>query len=249
MNLKIAILDDEKHACETMQWLLNQLDKPIEVIGVFQDPVKAVQALQKNEPDLIFLDIEMPGLNGFQFIENLNLPDVNIVFTTAYDQFALNAFKVNAVDFLIKPVDIESLEISLDRVLENRKKYQPEGIKKLFEDFSKARSGNLKIGLSSVHGIDFVNCSDIIYCQSDSNYCRVFLSNGRKILASKTLKDIEAMLPENLFFRVHNSFIANLSKVKSYLHKDGGTLLLDNDVELKVSRSRKKDLLERLEGR
>lgn len=248
MSLKIAIIDDEKHACETLLWQLNQTDFEMEIIGLFQNPHEALIELKSNIPDLIFLDIEMPGLNGFQFIEELDLPNVNIVFTTAYDQFALDAFRINAVDFLIKPVDITELEQALKRVIENKEKYNPEHIRRIFSEFTKSKLGNIKIGLTSVHGIDFVNCKDIIYCQSESNYCRVFLESGRKILASKTLKDIEALLPENLFFRVHHSYIANLSKVVSYLHKDGGTLILDNDVKLKVARTRKKELLERLEA-
>ena len=247
MILKVAIIDDEKHACETLKWQLKQIDMPLKVVGVFQNPIEALTALKENQPDLIFLDIEMPGLNGFQFLEELNLPDVNIVFTTAYDEFALSAFRVNAVDYLIKPVDIDELEAALKRAQTNKERYEPDQLKKLMWEFSKSKTGNVKIGLSSVHGIDFVDCSKILYCQSESNYCRVFLEGGRKILASKTLKDIEELLPENLFCRVHNSYIINLSKVVSYLHKGGGTLLIQNDVEIKVSRSKKKELLERLE--
>ena len=247
MSLKIAILDDEKHACETLQWQLEQIDFSYELIGMFQKPKEAVQALTRNKPDLIFLDIEMPGLNGFQFLEQLNMPDVNVVFTTAYDQFALNAFRVNAVDYLMKPVDITELEASIQRAINKKDHYQPELLEKLFAELNRSKSCRIKIGLASVHGIDFVNCHEIVYCQSESNYTRIYLDSGRKILATKTLKDIETQLPENIFFRVHNSFIANLSKVVSYVHNNGGTLILENDIEIKVSRTKKKELLERLE--
>lgn len=246
MSLKIAILDDEKHACETLQWQLEQIEIEYDIIGVFQNPKEAVQALKMNKPDLIFLDIEMPGLNGFQFLEQLNMPDVNIVFTTAYDQFALNAFRVNAVDYLMKPVDITELEASIQRAINNNDHYQPELLEKLFNQLNRSKSCKEKIGFASVHGIDFVNCQDIIYCHSESNYTRIYLESGRKILATKTLKDIESQLPESIFFRVHNSYIANLSKVISYVHNNGGALILENDIEIKVSRTRKKELLERL---
>ncbi len=248
MTLKIAILDDEKHACETLKWQLKQIEADIELIGVFQKPLVAIEALKKNKPDLIFLDIEMPGLNGFQFLEQLDLPEVNVVFTTAYDKFALNAFRVNAIDFLLKPVDISDLKVALERATTNKSTNQPELIGKLFKELSRSHSSNAKIGLPSVHGIDFVNCSEIIYCHSESNYSRIYLDSGQKLLASKTLKDIEEMLPDDLFFRVHNSYIANLSKVVRYLHNNGGSLLLENDAEIKVSRSKKKELLERLES-
>ena len=250
MSLKIAIIDDENHACETLKWQLENisLDIELDIIGVFKNPNKALDALRTNVPDLIFLDIEMPGLNGFQFLEELNMPEINIVFTTAYDQFALDAFRINAVDFLIKPIDISELETSLKRAISNKDQYHPEHIRKLFQEFNKSKMGNIKIGLTSVHGVDFVDCKDIVYCQSESNYCRVYLASGRKILASKTLKDIEAMLPNNLFFRIHHSYIANLSKVVRYLHKDGGVLILENEIELKVARTRKKELLQMLES-
>lgn len=248
MSLKVAIVDDEKHACETLSWQLDQIDIEIELIGKFQKPLQALEVLRENKPDLIFLDIEMPGLNGFQFIEELNMPEVNIVFTTAYDQFALDAFRINAVDFLIKPIDTSELETALKRAIANKEHYHPEHIRKLFVEFNKSKMGNIKIGLTSVHGIDFVNCKDIVYCQSESNYCRVYLESGRKILTSKTLKDVEALLPNNLFFRIHHSYIANLSKVVSYLHKDGGLLILENDIKLKVARTRKKELLLILES-
>ena len=248
MNLKIAILDDEKHACETLEWQLNQINIELEITGIFQKPKEAIVQLKKDVPDLIFLDIEMPGLNGFQFLKELDMPDVNIVFTTAYDKFALNAFRINAVDYLLKPVDITELEAALKKAINNKYLYQPEFIGQIFNELHRAKSCAVKIGIPSVHGIDFVNCQDIIYCHSESNYSRIYLESGRKILASKTLKNIEEMLPDDLFFRVHNSYIANLSKVISYLHDNGGSLVLENDIQIKVSRNKKKELFERLES-
>lgn len=247
MSLKIAILDDEKHACETLEWQLKQIDVDYILIGSFQKPKEALIALNKTKVDLIFLDIEMPGLNGFQFLEKLNKPEINIIFTTAYDKFALNAFRVNAIDYLIKPVDINELKDAVMRTINTFDRYKPELIGKLFTELNRSKSCKIKIGFPSVHGIDFVNCQDIVYCHSESNYSRIYLDSGHKILATKTLKEIEKLLPENLFFRVHNSYIANLSKVVSYLHNDGGTLILENDIKIKVSRTKKKTLLEKLE--
>ena len=249
MSLKIAIVDDEKHACESLQWQLKKLKTNHELIGIFQKPEEAIEALKMNKPDLIFLDIEMPRLNGFQFLEELNMPEVNIVFTTAYDQFAVNAFRVNAIDYLLKPIDIKDLENAIKKVLNKKEPIQPGLIEKLFTEINRSKSSKIKIGIPSIHGIDFVNCQDIIYCQSESNYSRIYLDSGTKILATKTLKDIEAILPADLFFRIHNSYIANLSKVSSYLHNNsGGILILENIVKLKVSRTKKKELLKRLES-
>lgn len=246
MKTKIAIVDDEKHACETLLWQLEQLDFDYYLIGLFQDSKKAVAALKKDIPDLIFLDIEMPGLNGFQFLEKLNNPDVKIVFTTAYDRFAVDAFRINAIDYLIKPVDINELETAIQRAVKNNEQKSPEDLKKLFDQMQRVKSGRVKIGLPSVHGIDFIDCNDIIYCQSESNYTRIYLEGSRKILASKTLKEIGQMLPDNLFFRLHNSYIANLDKVTSFSHDDGGTIILSDIHKIKVSRTKKKELLELL---
>lgn len=245
--MKIAIIDDEKHACETLKWQLEELDRGFSSIRIFQEPIEAVNKLKKDLPDLIFLDIEMPGLNGFQFLEALNQPDIHVIFTTAYDKFAVDAFRVNAVDYLIKPVDIEALKGALDRIPAEKTDTDADLLKRLFEQISRARTGKVKIGLPSIHGIDFIDCDDIIYCQSESNYTRIYLESDRKILASKTLKDIGAMLPEILFYRVHNSYIVNLEKISSYTHDEGGTIVLNNTFKIRVSRNKKKELLELLE--
>lgn len=246
MKTKVAIVDDEGHACETLKWQLEQLEFDYSLIGLFQDSKKAVTVLKKDIPDLIFLDIEMPGLNGFQFLEKLNLPEIKIVFTTAYDRFAVDAFRINAVDYLIKPVDINELKTAINRVLIDRDPRNPEILKKLFAQIQRVKSGRMKIGLPSVHGIDFIDCNEIIYCQSESNYTRIYLEDNRKILASKTLKEIGQMLPDNIFFRLHNSFIANLDKVTSFSNEDGGTVVLSDIHKIKVSRTKKKELLDLL---
>lgn len=248
MSLKIAIIDDEKHACETLVWQLNKISIPHEVVGVYQKPAEAIRALSGNAPDVLLLDIEMPGLNGFQFLAKLNLPDIQVIFTTAYDEFALKAFRVNAVDYLIKPVDAGELEAALRKAQNQRATYNPHVLKEIFNRFHMSKAGNARIGLPSVHGIDFVNCNEILFCQSDSNYCRIYLATGRKIFISKTLKEIESMLPDALFLRVHKSYIVNLSRVLSFVNEGDGVLVLEDGARIKVSRIRKKEILDRLYG-
>lgn len=248
MKLKIAIVDDEKHAGETLKWLLDKLNLEYESCRIYQDSVIAVEDLKQNPPDLIFLDIEMPGLNGFQFIENLDIPDVNVVFTTAYGKFAVDAFRVNAIDYLIKPIDKQELEEALSRVMAKVKGLDTGKLKEVFAQIESDKTQKTKIAIPSVHGIDYMDHDDIVYCQSERNYTRIFLQDGTKKLASKTLKEIGLQLPESLFFRIHHSCIANLDKVTGYVHSDGGMLILNGEHELKIARSKKKDLLERLSG-
>lgn len=248
MGFKIAIVDDEKHACETLKWQLDKLGFEYESCLIFQSSIEAVDHLKDNPPDLIFLDIEMPGLNGFQFIEKLDLPNVEVVFTTAYGKFAVDAFRVNAIDYLIKPIDIADLEEALDRVVARKKGVDAQKVKDAFAQMERSKPGKIKIGLPSVHGIEFMDADDIIYCQSERNYTRIYLEDGTKKLASKTLKEIGRQLPESIFCRIHHSCIANLDKVTGYTHHDGGTLILNGVHELKISRSKKKELLDRLTG-
>lgn len=247
MRLKIAIIDDEKHACETLKWQLDKLEIEYESCLIFQDSVEAVEQLKQSPPDLIFLDIEMPGLNGFQFIEKLNLPEAGVIFTTAYGKFAVDAFRVNAIDYLIKPIEITELEEALDRVMTKKNTVDSEKIKEVFAQIENRKANKTKIALPSVHGIEFIDCNDIIYCQSERNYTRIYLEDGIKKLASKTLKEIGRQLPESIFCRVHHSSIVNLNKVTGYNHNDGGTLVLNGVHELKISRSKKKECLARLE--
>ncbi len=248
MKLKIAIVDDEKHACETLKWQLDKLSFHYESCRIFQDSIEAVDVLKNDMPDLLFLDIEMPGLNGFQFIKKLGHKDINVVFTTAYSKFAVDAFRVNAIDYLIKPIDTAELKDALDRVTVKNKGADYEKIREVFSKIETDKSNKTKIAMPSVRGIDFMDYEDIIYCQGERNYTRIYLEDGSKKLASKTLKDIGHQLPEPPFYRIHHSCIANLKKVTGYSHSDGGMLILNGTHELKISRSKKKELLERLEG-
>lgn len=247
MALKIAIVDDERHARETLAWQLEQVKMDHEIVGIYGDSMEAAKAIGSNPPDLIFLDIEMPGLNGFQFLEKLNDRDIHVVFTTAYGKFAVEAFRVNAVDYLIKPIDIAELREALNRVKMEAKSQRNVKLEELYRQIEREKAGRSKIAVPSVHGIDFMHCQDIVYCESEGNYTRIHLEGGNKKLASRTLKDIEKLLPDVMFFRVHNSHIANMTKVTGYIHESGGSLILNDVHKLRVSRAKKKELLSRLE--
>ena len=248
MTLKAAILDDEKHARETLQWQLERLgDDEVEIVGIYGDSLQAVEALKSDPPDLIFLDIAMPGLNGFQFLKQLDDKNVHIIFTTAYGKFAVDAFRVNAVDYLIKPIETSELREAVNRVKTGRSSRQHKKLEEVYKQMKHEKAGRSKIAVPSVHGIDFMYCQDIVFCESEGNYTRIHLEGGEKKLASRTLKDIEKLLPDVMFYRLHNSHIANLSKVTGYSHEDGGMLILNGTHKLRVSRTKKKELLQRLE--
>lgn len=246
MAMKVAIIDDEKHASETLVWLLKSAAVKCEVVGVFNDPRDALAALPDLSPELIFLDIEMPSLNGFQLLDKLNMPDLQVIFTTAYDQFAVKAFRVSAIDFLLKPIDNAELDNALQKAARESSHIDMSRLKSIFESFSATTHPVGKLALPSVHGIDFIHPDLIVYCQSESNYTWIYMVGNQKILVSKTLKEIEQMLPPSNFLRIHNSFVANLERVSKLLRSGGGALIMENGAELKVSRQRKIELLMRL---
>lgn len=244
--MKIAVIDDEKHAGETLQWQIDRLQASSEPVKVFTDVYKALDDLPKYNPDVIFLDIEMPGLNGFQFLEKLNRPEIKVVFTTAYDRFAIKAFKVNAVDYLLKPIEDEALKDAIGRLKNRSDNNGSDSIRHAFADIEKEKTSSCKIALPSAYGLDLIKCDEIIYCQSESNYTRISLTGNRKILVSKTLKEIGAMLPGSTFMRTHNSYIVNVDRIEKYIKSDGGSLQMENKDDVKISRNKKTEVLDRI---
>lgn len=255
MNMLHAILiDDERHCCETLRFLLEKHPGRVQVAAVFQSPAKALAYLRKNSCDILFLDIEMPGMNGFQLLEELGDVQGDVIFTTAYDRFAVKAFKVNAIDYLLKPVQEDELLAALDKVEARRSGTMDalpaleERMRQMMQELQGQGRGSARIAFSTVHGLDLVDADEIICCQSESNYTRVHLTGDRRILVSKTLREVEELLPDDRFLRVHHSYVANLDHVQKYLRGDGGTLVMANGMEVKVSRNRKDVVMERLGG-
>jgi len=189
--MKAILVDDEKHALETLEWELKQSKMDIEIVGKFDSSQEALIFLKKHTPDVLFLDIEMPFMNGFELLEALGQIDFEVIFTTAYDQFALNAFKVSALDYLLKPVDRSELEEALIKAKNaDAGRATREQLQFLAQ---KLKGENNKVALPSFEGLEFVELEDIVRCKSDSNYTNIHLVNGDKILVSKTLKQIEEL--------------------------------------------------------
>lgn len=244
-KLKAIIVDDEKHASETLLWELERSCPKVEVIAVFNSPVEAARAIPSHDLDILFLDVEMPKMSGFDLLQDLNAQgEFGVIFTTAYDQFALKAIKHSAVDYLLKPIDKTELRKSVEKYLNGkRRELSQKQLSLLFEKVN-SRPGDLgKIALPSAHGLVFVDPEDIVYCQSDSNYTVVNFKAEKKHVISKTLKEIEGLMEGHGFMRVHHSYLVNLRHVTEYVKSDGGYLVLDEGSHISVSRSRKEDLM------
>ena len=246
--LKAIIIDDEKHCRRMLHWALEKHCPQVEILAECQSGSEGMEAIQTHEPDLVFLDIEMRDMTGFDMLEKLGPIEGDIIFTTAYDKFAINAFKVNAVDYLLKPIDENELTEAVEKV--KQRKEDPVSSKQMEFLLAHLKSSlnnqDSSIALPSSTGLEFVKIADIIYCQSDSNYTHVHISGEKSMVVSKTLKDVEELFPEGRFFRVHHSYTVQLSHIRRYLKADGGYLVMSNGDKVKVSRSKKELLMELL---
>ena len=236
--IKAAILDDEIKGSTLLQHKLQDFSDTIEINAIFNDPIQALENIKSLSIDVLFLDIEMPKLNGFQFLEQLGSFDFEVIFVTAYNAYVLDALRKDALDYLMKPVDFDELKSAINKLKDKlaRKTAIP---KANYKD-------NKKISLPTAEGIYFVKKEDIIMVEAMSNYSIFHLLASPKIIVSKTLKEYETLLNDIFFLRVNRSTILNLNYVVKYRKGDGGTLELMNGHEVEVSPSKKSLVLERL---
>jgi two-component system LytT family response regulator len=244
--IKAVIIDDERPSIETLKWKLENYCPEVAVEAAFDNPAEGVNYLKNNAPDLLFLDIEMPMLNGFDVLEDLGR-DVpfDIIFTTAYDNFGIQAVKFSALDYLLKPVQNKELKEAIEKHLRKTERRIPsEQIDVLFNNVQAERKGKrARVALASKESIEFVDPNDIVLCVASSNYTEVYLTNGSKRLISKTLKDFEDLLTPYDFFRPHHSHLVNLNRVREFIRGDGGYLILENKMQVAVSKSKREELL------
>ncbi len=245
--IKAIIVDDELGARESLSKMIEKNCKQIEVIAKVDSMLSAFEAITNKEPDLVFLDIEMPNGNAFDLLEKFKKINFNIIFTTAYDHYAIKAIKFSAVDYILKPIDPEELITAVKR-FENQSG-QKNTLDKQFKTLlSNARPENKlkKVGIPDGDGLIFINLSDIVRCDSDGNYTFFILTNGKKIIASRTLGEYEQMFADDNFFRVHRSHLINLEHVKKYIKGEGGYVVMSDNSQVEVSRRNKTDFLEKL---
>ncbi len=245
--IKAIIVDDELGARESLSKMLEKNCKQIEVVAKVDSMLSAFEAITNKEPDLVFLDIEMPNGNAFDLLEKFKNINFNIIFTTAYDHYAIKAIKFSAIDYILKPIDPEELVIAVKRFEEQRG--QKATLDKQFKTLlSNVRPENKlkKVGIPDGDGLIFINLSDIIRCDSDGNYTFFILTSGKKIIASRTLGEYEQMFADDNFFRIHRSHLINLEHVKKYIKGEGGYVVMTDNSQVEVSRRNKTDFLEKL---
>jgi two-component system LytT family response regulator len=242
--MKAILVDDEKNALEMLEWMLQKNCPEVEIIAMCDSPLEGLEKIKTLKPDVIFLDIEMPQLNGFDLLERLGKHDSDVIFTTAYNQFAIKAFKVCALDYLLKPIDPEDLKVAVQKALTKKNKVSAEQLEMLLSYMKPEKPKSKRVALTASDHLIFVETEKIIYCESDSNYTIFFLADGQKIIVSKTLKDVEEILEGSDFFRVHASYLINMKHVSKFTRGDGGYVVMSNNQHITVSRKKKDEFFE-----
>ncbi len=240
MRLKTIIVEDEQTSREILKNYLTKYCPTVEIIGEAQDIDEALVLIRNNDLDLVFLDVEMPYGSGFDLLEKLGNTDFEVVFVTAYDQYAIDALNKHASYYLLKPISIDKLINAVDYVTEIKTRENELQNSVLVP---KMNLSNYKITIPTQNGFEVLQMKDIIYCKADDNYTELYLNNNKIKLVSKTLKYFEDALKENGFARIHKSFLVNVAYITSYKKGKGGTVSLSNGKELSVSASKKATLL------
>lgn len=243
--MKTAILiDDELNSIETLEFEMKRLDLDIQVIGTCTDARKAKSLIESLQPDIVFLDIEMPWINGFELLDSLDKINFHLIFVTAYDQFAIKAFEYFTIDYLLKPVSKNSLERALSKIAQTENTAPNIDLTHIIDMVHQQQQALKKIALPVKNGYEFYNHSDIIRCEADSNYTKVFILNEKPILVSKSLKVVSDMLNEPNFFRPHQSHLINLVHMKKFDKSDGGVIQMVDNASIPISRHNKLAFIE-----
>ncbi len=239
-TLKALVVDDERAACEVLVGMIEQFIPQIDEVSYCMDPVKALDLVVDEKPNIIFLDINMPQISGFEFLSRLQDFKGKIVFTTAYDQYALKAFEFGAFDYLLKPVEIDQLERTVQRYIDENEPQKESNADLLafFESMNASKKFKKSIAVNHRGSIHFIQTSDILYLKGQGNYSEI-ICKDYTYMSTKTLKDVESMLDPETFLRIHKSYVVNINHVTKCQPIEGAWYVIINDLEIPVSRRRK----------
>ena len=244
--IRTIIIDDEQHCIKALTSDLQKNCPSVDMQHACTSAKEGITAIKKLNPDLVFLDVEMPWMNGFEMLEVLGEINFSIIFTTAHDEFAAKAFRISAIDYLLKPVDANDLKEAVQKV----EKKMEEGsslnhITNLLRNMHQPLTEH-RVAFPQREGYEFVDVSSIIYCQAEGAYTKIMIEGKKNMLISKALGDIEELLPPEMFQRIHHSTLANISYIAQFLRTDGGFVVLKNGEKLSVSKGKKDMLMARL---
>ena len=241
--ISALIIDDEAKGRLALREKLSAYCPQIKVLAEAANGEEALLLIRHHDPQLIFLDIEMPRMNGFEMLNELPEKNFHIIFTTAYDQYAIKAIRYAAFDYLLKPIDIEELKTAISNVTARESNQTKIQVELLHQNMQQPKKQLFKLAIPTLDGLIFYDINDIIYLEANSNYTNIYLINKIKVTASKVLKEFEELLPEDIFFRTHHSYLINLHYIKRYIKGDGGQIELQNGTYVDVSRRKKEEFL------
>jgi len=242
--IKAILIDDEVHCVETLSLLISEYCPEVQVMERCKSAKEGLAAVKKHDPALIFLDIEMPVMNGFEFLEQFTDIPFAVIFTTSYDQYAIKAIRFSALDYLLKPIEPNELVSAVKKVQEQRHLPFAEQFQMLLKQVQGKNSSFNKIAVPTSEGFELLPADQVVYCEADDNYTHLFLKNKSKIIACRTLKEMEEQIVDfHFFIKVHHSYIVNLNEMTKYIRGEGGYLVMSDGTSVNVSRSRKDALM------
>ena len=241
--LRAVLIDDDESNLSSLSEKISNHCKQVQVIARCDNPEDGIRAIDELKPDIVFLDIEMPQMNGFVMLQQLTNKDFELVFVTAYDHYTIKAIRSCALDYLVKPVEVEELKAAVAKAADLRNKTASSSQLDLLLDHLQKKQPKL-LTIPTSDGLQFINIEDIIYLEANDNYSNIYLSTNQKFLVSRTLKDFEELLPADVFIRIHHSSIVNKFYVDKYIRGDGGQVVMRNGNVLDVSKRKKSDFLQ-----
>jgi len=248
--IKALIIDDEQHCIDRLvKLLIPSHEEIVHVIGSAASVEDGIKKIALLNPDLVFLDVQLEDKTGFDLLKSIPEIKFEIIFTTAYEKFAIQAIKFSALDYLLKPIDADELNLALLKLLnENSRRSTTKKIDILLQNIQVNNPNPQKIIVPTINGFEFIDIENIIRCQSEINYTTIFLRDKQKLVVAKTLKEFEELLTDHQFFRVHNSHLINMLFIKSYHKGKGGSVKLTDGTEIEVSSRRKEEFLKKIKN-
>lgn len=242
--IRAVIVDDEEDARASLQLALGKFCPQVHLLASLADPVQALEELPSLQPDLVFLDVEMPRLSGFGLLEKLGPPPFQIIFVTAHHHYAIRAIRFSALDYLLKPVDIDELMAAVDRA-ETRLDHQPgsQAYESMLHNLRPQAETGDRLAVPTSSGMDFIPLENLVYCQAEGSYTRLHLASGETKLISKKIKEFEQILDAKRFCRVHHSYLIHLNQVQQYIKGEGGYVIMRNGDHVDISRRKKEAFL------